>query len=326
MAKQTFNNIKLGLFILAGLLLLIIGLYLIGKDSNLFSRNYTLHVQFAHVQGLTPGNNVRYAGIQVGTVKKIKLVNDTLIDVSMIIEKRMQQFIRVNDLVSISTDGLMGNKMLQITPAKDGSAFAADGDLLKPKTVLNVDEMLVVLNKSNQNIAVISEELKTAVIRLNNSEALWNILNNKMLPEHLLASAANIRSATAKANILAADLQTIITDVKQGKGSMGKLITDTAIAHHLAEAIEKIKTVGDHADSLANELNAFTQSVKHDVNYGKGTVNALLKDSALAQKLSNSLQNIEKGTEGFNQNMEALKTNFLFRGYFKRQEKKKTKQ
>jgi phospholipid/cholesterol/gamma-HCH transport system substrate-binding protein len=322
MAKQTFNNIKLGLFILAGLLLLIMGLYLIGRDSNLFSRNYTLHVQFAHVQGLTPGNNVRYAGIQVGTVKKIKLVNDTLIDVSMIIEKRMQQFIRLNDVVSISTDGLMGNKMLQITPAKDGSAFAADGDLLKTKTVLNVDEMLVVLNKSNQNIAVISEELKTAVFRLNNSEALWNILNNKLLPEQLLASVTNIRSATAKANVLAGDLQTIIADVKQGKGSMGQLLTDTAISYHLTEAITKMKTVGDNADSLANELNTLTLSVKNDVNNGKGTIHALLKDSLLVQKLNNSLQNIEKGTEGFNENMEALKTNFLFRGYFKKQAKK----
>lgn len=323
MAKQTFNNIKLGLFILAGLLLLIIGLYLIGRDSNLFGRNYNLHVQFAHVQGLTPGNNVRYAGIQVGTVKRIKILNDTLIDVTMVIENRMQQFIRVNDFVSISTDGLMGNKMLQITPAKDGSAFAKDGDLLRSKTILNIDEMLLVLNKSNENIAVISDQLKAAVIRLNNSEALWNLLNNKLLPEQLLASAANIRSATAKANLLANDLHTIIADVKEGKGSMGQLLRDTAIAYHLTTAIDKIKTVGDEADSLANELNALTLSVQNDVNNGKGTIHALLKDSTLVQKLSNSLQNIEKGTEGFNQNMEALKSNFLFRGYFRRLEKQK---
>lgn len=323
MAKQTFNNIKLGLFILAGLLLLIIGLYLIGRDSNLFGRNYNLHVQFAHVQGLTPGNNVRYAGIQVGTVKRIKILNDTLIDVTMVIENRMQQFIRVNDFVSISTDGLMGNKMLQITPAKDGSAFAKDGDLLRSKTILNIDEMLLVLNKSNENIAVISDQLKAAVIRLNNSEALWNLLNNKLLPEQLLASAANIRSATAKANLLANDLHTIIADVKEGKGSMGQLLRDTAIAYHLTTAIDKIKTVGDEADLLANELNALTLSVQNDVNNGKGTIHALLKDSTLVQKLSNSLQNIEKGTEGFNQNMEALKSNFLFRGYFKKLEKQK---
>jgi phospholipid/cholesterol/gamma-HCH transport system substrate-binding protein len=83
--------------------------------------------------------------------------------------------------------------------------------------------------------------------------------------------------------------------------------------------------VGDNADSLANELNALTRSVKSDVNNGKGTIHALLKDSLLVQKLNNSLQHIEKGTEGFNQNMEALKSNFLFRGYFRKLEKKKNK-
>ncbi|MFY7840922.1 MAG: hypothetical protein ACOVP7_11640 [Lacibacter sp.] len=76
-------------------------------------------------------------------------------------------------------------------------------------------------------------------------------------------------------------------------------------------------------DSLATELNILTVSVKNDVANGKGTVHALLKDSALVQKLSNSLQNIEQGTDGFNQNMEALKNNFLLRGYFKKQERKK---
>ena len=66
--------------------------------------------------------------------------------------------------------------------------------------------------------------------------------------------------------------------------------------------------------------------IQHDVNSGKGTVNALLKDSLMAEKLNASLENIQKGTDGFNQNMEALKHNFLFRGYFRKQEKKKKKE
>ena len=65
MAKQTINNIKLGFFVLAGLVALIIALYLIGRDTNLFSRNYTLYARFENTQGLTPGNNIRYSGIQV---------------------------------------------------------------------------------------------------------------------------------------------------------------------------------------------------------------------------------------------------------------------
>lgn len=323
MAKQTINNIKLGIFIIAALFLLILGLYMIGRDSNLFSRNYVLKARFDHVQGLTPGNNIRYAGIQVGTVKKITIISDTSIEVTMLIEEDMKQFIRVNDVVSISTDGLMGNKLLQITPSKDGSAFAVSGDVLRTKKLISTDEMLELLNRTNQNVAVISEGLKNTVQRINNSKVLWEVLDNEALPENILASVNNIRSATVKADLMVKDLQTIIADAKQGKGSLGKIITDTAIAYNLNEAIEKIKLVGINADSLASNLHAFTLSVKNDVNDGKGAIHSLLKDSVLVQKLNNSLQNIEKGTEGFNQNMEALKNNFLFRGYFRRLEKQK---
>ena len=323
MAKQTINNVKLGIFIIAGLLLLIIGLYMIGRDSNLFSKNYVLKARFENVQGLTPGNNIRYAGIQVGTVKKVAIINDTSIEVTMLIEKEMKQFIRVNDVVSISTDGLMGNKLLQITPSKDGSAFAISGDVLRTKKLISTDAMLELLNRTNQNVAVISEDLKNTVQRINNSKALWQVLDNEALPKNIFKSISNIRSATVKADLMVKDLQTIIADVKQGKGSMGKIITDTAIAYNLNEAIEKIKLVGNQADILAADLHAFTLSVKNDVNNGKGTVHSLLKDSILVQKLNNSLQNIEKGTDGFNQNMEALKSNFLFRGYFRKLEKQK---
>jgi phospholipid/cholesterol/gamma-HCH transport system substrate-binding protein len=323
MAKQTINNVKLGIFIIAGLLLLIIGLYMIGRDSNLFSKNYVLKARFENVQGLTPGNNIRYAGIQVGTVKKVAIINDTSIEVTMLIEKEMKQFIRVNDVVSISTDGLMGNKLLQITPSKDGSAFAISGDVLHTKKLISTDAMLELLNRTNQNVAVISEDLKNTVQRINNSKALWQVLDNEALPKNIFKSVSNIRSATVKADLMVKDLQTIIADVKQGKGSMGKIIPDTAIAYNLNEAIEKIKLVGNQADILAADLHAFTLSVKNDVNNGKGTVHSLLKDSILVQKLNNSLQNIEKGTDGFNQNMEALKSNFLFRGYFRKLEKQK---
>lgn len=325
MAKQTINNIKLGIFIIAGLLLLILGLYLIGRDSNLFSRNYVLKARFEHVQGLTPGNNIRYAGIQVGTVKKVAIISDSSIEVTMFIEEEMKQYIRLNDVVSISTDGLMGNKLLQITPAKDGSPFAVSGDMLRTKKTISTDEMLELLNRTNQNVAVISEDLKNTVQRINNSKVLWEVLDDEALPKNILATVNNIRSATVKADQMVNDLQTIIADVKKGKGSLGKIITDTAIAYNLNEAIEKIKLVGNNADSLATDLHAFTLSVKNDVNNGNGTIHSLLKDSLLVQKLNNSLQNIEKGTDGFNQNMEALKSNFLFRGYFRRLEKQKKK-
>lgn len=323
MAKQTINNIKLGAFVLAGMLALIVGLYLIGRDTNLFSRNYTLYVRFENTQGLTPGNNIRYSGIQVGTVKKVKILNDTLIEVTMLIEEKMKNYIHLNDQVSISTDGLMGNRLLNISPSKNGSPLAKDGDILAAKRTISTEEMLEILDKTNRNIAIVSEGLKNTVEHINNSKALWGILENETLPADITASLNNIRIASANANQMVKDVQNIITGIKEGKGSLGKIITDTALVYNLNDAVEKIKLAGVNATLLANEINTLSLSVKKDITEGKGPANAILKDSALVLKLSNSLNNIEKGTAGFNENMEALKSNFLFRGYFRRLEQQK---
>jgi len=87
MAKKAMNNVKLGAFVLVGLVLLIVMLYMIGKNRNLFGSNFILKARFGNVHGLKPGNNVRYAGIDVGTIKIINVLNDTTMEVAMILMK-----------------------------------------------------------------------------------------------------------------------------------------------------------------------------------------------------------------------------------------------
>jgi phospholipid/cholesterol/gamma-HCH transport system substrate-binding protein len=323
MIKQNANNIKLGTFVLAGLIFLILLLYMIGRNRNLFGSNYILIVEFENVQGLKPGNNVRYAGIDVGTVKKINLINDTVMEVVMTIDEKARTIIRKNAIASIATDGLVGNKVVNITSAREASALADDGDVLRSKKPLDTDEMLRTLSRTNNDVAFIAENLKTTVSRLNNSMALWNILNDKAFPHNLQLSAYHIRQATAKANNIVNDLYAIVSNVKNGGGSLGAILIDTAFAYNLNMAVTKIEMVSDHADSLSVQLSHLVTGIQSDVNQGNGMVNALLKDSGIVIKLNESLNNVRKGTDGFNQNMEALKHNFLFHGYFRKIENQK---
>lgn len=323
MAKKIINNVKLGLFVLAGLVFLVLLLYMIGKDQNLFGSTYKLKTRFSNIQGLVVGNNVRFAGIQAGTVKKISILNDTVIEVTMLIDTKMKDIIRKNAITSISTDGLVGNRVMNIVPAGSPGPFAAEGDILTSRKATATDDMLQTLSKTNIDVADIAAGLKITVHRINNSTALWALLNDQSIPENLKASVANIRLATVKAGTLADNLNSIVADVKNGKGSLGEILTDTSLAKNLNEAVLKIKSVADKADDLAVELNKMAVDIRQDINKGNGAVNSLLKDSLIVIKLNASLDNIQKGTEGFNQSMEALKHNFLLRGYFRKQEKKK---
>lgn len=326
MTNRTINNVKLGVFVLAGLLFLIMLLYMIGKNRNLFGSNFVLKARFENVQGLKSGNNVRYAGIEVGTVKKIIIINDTTIEVVMIIEDKMKSVIRKNAIVSIATDGLVGNKVVNIIANKEPADVAADGDMLLSKKPVDTDDLLRTFSRTNKDLAVIASGLKSTITKINNSEALWKILNDDGLPKNLRQSAINIKEATAKANDFIGDLHGIVTDVRNGKGFLGTILNDTTLAYNLNEAIVKIQEVGAEADTLATQISIAVNNVDNEINRGKGTVHALLKDTAMTAKLNESLANIQKGTDGFNQVMEAVKHSFLFRGYFRKLDRQKQNQ
>ena len=326
MSKKVIHNTQLGLFVFAGLLFLVILLYMIGRNKNLFGQTYTLRVRFENVQGLVAGNNVRFSGINVGTVKKITFIEDSIIEVRMNIEKRMQTIIRKNAIASIGTEGIVGNRVINIIPSAMLSDLAISGDLLVSKKAVNIDEMLETLDKTNTDIGVIASQLKNTVQNINNSNALWMLLNDRSIPKNIRASVLNVESATAKANRTIGDLQLIVRDIKNGKGSLGAVLTDTSFAINLNAAILKINGIGDQLHFLTADINNAVRGIERDINTGHGTANALLKDSTLVSKLNASLDNIRKGTDGFNQNMEALKQNFLFRGYFRKLQRQKEKE
>lgn len=323
MQHKTLNNVKLGLFVMAALLFLVVLLYLIGKNRNLFGNTYELKARFENVQGLVPGNNVRYAGIQAGTVKAIRILNDTTIEVTMVIEQKMQTVIRRNALLSISTEGLVGNKVINIMPAKETAALAAEGDVLSSKKAIDTDEMLQTLSQTNRDVAIIAAGLKETVTRINNSRALWLLLDDTSIPAEVRKSLAHIRQATQKVSSMADHLNIVAEDLKNGRGMAGALLRDTALAASLNDAMQKIHSAGVQADSVTRRVNQTMALLQTDVQEGKGVVHALLRDTALVKKIAVSLDHIEKGTDGFNQNMEALKHNFFFRGYFRKLEKEK---
>ena len=122
------------------------------------------------------------------------------------------------------------------------------------------------------------------------------------------------------------DFNTIVYNVKSGKGSAGVILNDTSLVHNLNAAILRIQTVGDSAEALLGEITSTVSGIKTDINSGHGPVSALLKDSAMKAKISNTLDNIQEGTEDFTETMEALKHSFLLRGAFRKLDKQKQKE
>jgi len=324
MANTGTNNIKLGGFILAGLLLLMAAFYMIGSNRNIFGRDFELKARFTNLNGLTEGNNVLFSGIQAGTVKKINMISDTLIEVTLAVDNNTSGFIHKNALAAIGTEGLMGNKVVNIQPKMGHSPLVSNGDILTAQKMVNTDEMLLTLSKTNNNIAKISESLKDAVLGIERS-AVFEVLNDKTIGLSLKSSMKNINQASANANEMTGGLNHLVNQAKQGKGTAGLLLSDTALASNLKIAVRNIRSASENANLVTAQVNIIVGNVSQDLKNGKGPLHALLRDSTMSGKISASLDNVQKGTDGFNQNMEALKHNFFFKGYFKKLDKQNKK-
>ena len=326
MARQRKDIIRLGIFVFSGFMLLILALFLVGKNQHMFGTHYTLRAHFKNVSGLREGNNVRYAGVEVGTVKEMEIINDTILEVTMLIEQKMKKVIRKNALASLGSDGLMGNKVVNLIPQQGNADFAAEGDILLSRKALEFDDILRTLEGTTQNINVISEGLIESVAKINKSEGLWKLLSDSTLAISVRKASKNLQNATANAEIMTLDVRDMIADVKAGKGPAGAVLRDTMMVNNLKSTLSQLEQVANQAGTLAATLDTITQQINKDIQQGPGPVYTVLKDTAVAGNISRSLSNIEKGTESFNQNMEAAKHNFLFKGYFKKQEKEKAKQ
>lgn len=222
--KSDKYKIRLGLFVTAGLAIFLIAIFWIGRQKHLFNSTFNVTVEFSNISGLQVGNNVRYSGIAVGTVEQIEILSDTSVSVQLLIDKNIQKFIKQDAIASIGSEGLMGDKVIQISQGSLNAPMSADGQKLASNEPTETDEILSNLKVTSDNAAVITDQLAEIMIKING-----------------------------------------------GEGTLGRLISDTTIATNL----------------------------------------------------STTIQNLNAGTRGFNQNMEAAKDNFLLKGYYKRKEKEK---
>lgn len=320
MNKETTRNIRLGILVLLGTAFLIASLYFIGSKRNLFSKTFSIHADFYDVNGLTPGNNVRFSGIDVGTVKSVEILHGRTVTVTIVIEEKYKNYIHKNDIATIGTDGLMGNKLINIKPGSEDAPLIKDGDTLATLKPIETEEMTRTLSETNDNMKVITDNLKNITQKINNSNSLWSLLADTTVAENVRQSIVNIRLTSERSAIISGDLSVITKDIRNGNGPVGMLISDTSISGQIRQSVVNFKMVSDNMAVITGDLSVLTTQTKN----GEGTIGTLTMDTTLPANLNQAVLSIKSGAESFDQNMEALKHSFLLKGYFRKQEKKKT--
>lgn len=322
MDKELKKNIILGFFVILGVIVFIFGIFMIGSRKGLFSETFTISTVFSNAAGLKSGGLVRFNGVKVGIVKAVTLINDSVVQVDMNIEDDKRKFITKSAVADIASDGLMGDKLINITTARAGDKLVENNDFIRGHNSINTEQALQTLMASNENVKVISENLKTLTNELNNETGTIQALyKDPAMAQDLKQSFRNLKGASTEVLQLSKTLKQVTIQMQSGKGAFGTMVNDTIVGRNIAGTVNQLKATSDQLNHVSQQLSVTMKQI----NSGDGPFNELLTDTALSSDIKQSVTNIKNAAEGLNQNMEALKHSFLLRGYFKKQEKKKGK-
>ncbi|MCW5899376.1 MAG: MCE family protein [Flavobacteriales bacterium] len=316
------DNIRLGLFVLAGTLLLIVGLYMLGSKQDLFRSTVEINARFHNAGGLRPGNNVRYAGINVGTVREVRIVSDTAVLVTMSIRSKEAVHIQDNAVASLGSDGLMGNKLVNIGPGEGLGAPIRDGVELAGSMPLDTDQMMRTLDRTNVNMAEITDDLRALTERLTQPGGVLHMLSDTLLAMDMRLAIVDLRRSVEHVRSATASVDIMLADVKAGRGALGMLVSDPATEAQVREGLAALQRMADTLAHASARLDQFAEGL----NTPGGMGEVLTRDTTAGGDVRRTLTNLEKSSATLEENLRALQRNWFFRKYFREQEKEKAKE
>ena len=190
-------KVKLGLFVAAGFSIFVIAIFLIGRQKNLFDPVFKLTTTFYNVSGLQVGNNIRFSGINVGTIGNIILINDSTVQVDMIIKKSVQQFIKTDGLAAIGSEGIIGDRVLIITQGSSVAESVKDEEFISSVEPVETDAIITSLAVTAVNFEIISKQLAEIMTNINQGNGtLGRLIQDSTIAENINKTIINLRKSS----------------------------------------------------------------------------------------------------------------------------------
>lgn len=309
--KRTKSALQLGIFIASALLLFIVAIYLIGSKQNLFTSTTDVHASFKDIRGLMPGNIVRFAGINIGTVSDIQLESDSSVVVTMTIRDNYTDHIYKNSSVQIGQEGLMGGKIILISSGDPDTGKVEEGDSLPVAGGLDIQAMIAQATEMLDEARGTVANMRSITGKLDAGDGDISLLLN----ENHLTEALN--DATRKLNASLADVQQITSKINEGEGDLGRLVNDDSITTRVNVIMSNLQASSERADSLVEELHRTSLALNH----GDGVLPRLLHDKELGLTVDTAIAKVDESVVEITRAAETISNSWLFRLFSKKNRK-----
>lgn len=319
---KSSRAVIVGIFVFLGLAIFILAVFTLGGQQKTFEKSVTVRTIFGDVQGLQKGNNVWFSGVKIGTVKKVSFYQNSQVEVDINIEQKAQEYIRKDAKAKISSDGLIGNKIIVIYGGTPTAPAVETGDVLAVEKAVGSDEIMTTLQTNNRNLLDITTDLKTITRRITNGEgSAGKLLMDESLATNLNTVMNTLRRASANTERLTNTVAAYAAQLNK-KGSLANaLATDTVLYARLKATAAQIDQVSKTSNDVAADLKTVSANISNATRDKNTPVGMLLQDEESAANIKTILKNLNVGSQRLNEDLEALQHNFLLRGFFRKRAK-----
>ena len=301
-----------GAFVIAGLSLFAVGLFMIGDRQMAFSKKFTVYTEFKKITGLQPGGIIRVSGAKAGAIKTITPPSTPggKFRLELEITEDLHPLVRLDSLASIETEGLVGGSYLGVGTGTSTSPTAGPGATIGSKEPFEIAELMQqmadTIKKVNDTIDTMKGDLERTVASAANTFDTANTLMTEL--------SSDVKTMASNGVRLSADAAQIAETIRKGEGSLGKLVNDDELyrrATNVATQADEIATSARQVVEQAKSTLAGFQSTMEGFQSKEGPV------EGMAATIKQTMDDARTAMSGFAENMEALKHNILLRGFFK---------
>lgn len=322
-AKDNRRSITVGIFVLLGIIILIAGILVLGGQQKRFVKSIRVNAIFDDVSGLKAGNNVWFSGVKIGTVRQIRFYGQSQVEVVMNIEESAQAYIRKDAHAIISSDGLIGNKIVVIEGGTPRAPSVVEGDNLQTQESLSSEQILDTLQITNRNLLKISNDVESVISQIKTGKGLAGaFLRDTVLAQQFKTTVTSLRDASVNAKTMTGTLATFSNKLNT-KGTLAhELVTDTTVFNNFRVSSVQLRQAARSATEMANNVKRASEKLNSTDN----ALGILLNDQTVNTSLRKTIRNMETSSKKLDEDLEAAQHNFLLRGFFRKRDKEAAKQ
>lgn len=302
------KNIKLGLFVFLGLLLFVAAIFFIGARQNLFGSNIEVTATFRNVEGLQVGSQVRFSGINIGTVESVTLQSDSAVQTKLLLEQRASQFIKEDAVASISTAGLMGNKIITISSGSQSAGSISDGDQLETASPASVEDIMANLKETSNSAMTIASNIEEISTRIEEGKGvIGNLVADTTNAEQVESMINSFEMATGNVQSILEDIDVLAERTRNGQGALGKLMADQETARKVEMIIDSLAKTGAISTGVAQNILEFSEKLSND----EGALDKVLTDTAFASDINETVNSVKQTSESIDQTTDRINDSWI---------------